>query len=229
MSPLQAIVQALFPTTCCVCGRTLAYGERQLCLHCIASLEVEPAAPGMAGRVEQLLTGRVPFQSAAALYRFAQGGAVQAVVHSMKFHGNDALCRMMGRQLGLSLVADGRFDEVDVLVPVPLHWRRSLARGYNQSELLCRGIAEVMPRKVESKAVVRHRYTHKQSRQWSAARRAGNVDAAFSVRHPERLEGRHVLLVDDVVTTGATLTACADALKGVPGIRISVATLCVAG
>ena len=116
---------------------------------------------------------------------------------------------------------------MDVLVPVPLHWLRKLQRGYNQSLLLCRGIAEVWPRPVVKDVVVRHRYTRQQSRQLGP-QRGTNVEGAFSLKHGERLAGKHVLLVDDVLTTGATLGACAVALVQTEGVRISVATLCIA-
>ena len=101
-------------------------------------------------------------------------------------------------------------------------------RGYNQSELLCRGIAEVMHREVSAKNLIRHRYTSQQSRT-SASEREINVEGAFSLRHHEQLEGRHILLVDDVLTTGATLVSCCNAFQQVKDIRISIATLSIAG
>ena len=146
----------------------------------------------------------------------------------MKFHGNSDLCLLMGRQMGLDLLASGRFDDIDLLVPVPLHWWRRIQRGYNQSELLCRGIAQVMQREVNTRALRRHRYTQQQSLQASMDREA-NVQDAFSLRHPKDLVGRHILLVDDVLTTGATISSCCQALNGVEGLTVSIATLCIAG
>lgn len=228
MSPFTAIFQTLFPSTCAACGKVLMNGERQLCLDCIASL-YETRNSAVANNVtERRLSSHLPLQAAMSLYRFRHDNTVQHVVHAMKFHDNCELCLMMGRQLGLELLHSGRFNDVDVLVPVPLHWWRRLRRGYNQSELLCRGIAEVMPREIVPNAVIRHRYTRQQSRQHSS-QRAANVAGAFRMRRPEALEGRHVLLVDDVLTSGATLSACADALLTVPNLRFSAATFCIAG
>ena len=225
---LTSLLQVLFPSTCAACGRVLAAGERQICMHCLSELDETGLAEESDNAVERKLAGRIHLQAAMSLYRFHHDSTVQRVVHAMKYHGNGRLCLMMGRQLGLALAGSGRFDDTDLLVPVPLHWRRRLARGYNQSELICRGIAEVFPRPIESAAVVRQRYTRKQSRQ-SGLRRADNVAGAFSVRHPERLAGHHVLLVDDVLTTGATLCACAEPMLVVDGLRLSVATLTIAG
>ena len=223
------LLQVLFPSTCACCGEVLVQGEKQICLNCLTSLTHTLYSGHYDNHTERLLAGRVSsFVNATSMLVFRHGNTVQKVVHAMKFHKNSDLCLIMGRQMGMELLRSARFDDIDLLVPVPLHWRRRLQRGYNQSELLCRGIAEVMNREINTKALVRHRYTSQQSLT-NAADREQNVEGAFRVKHPEQLEGRHILLVDDVLTTGATLVSCSDSLGQVKNIRISIATLSIAG
>lgn len=222
------LLQVLFPSTCACCGEVLVRGERQICLNCLTSLTRTLYSGHDDNHTERLLTGRIPsFQRATSIYAFRHGNTVQQLVHAMKFQKNSDLCLLMGRQMGQELLRSARFDDIDFLVPVPLHWLRRLQRGYNQSELLCRGIDEVMHREVSAKNLIRHRYTSQQSRT-SASEREINVEGAFSLRHPEQFEGRHILLIDDVLTTGATIVSCCDALKQVKDVRISVATLSIA-
>ena len=223
----QSLLQTLFPSTCACCGDVLMAGENQICINCLSSLTVTGYSAHDDNHTERLLAGRIPLQKATSIYVFRQGNTVQQLIHSMKFHGNSELCLLMGRQMGLELLQSGRFDDIDVIVPVPLHWRRRLQRGYNQSELLCRGISQIMRRPVNTRALVRHRNTHQQSLQASDDREE-NVKDAFSVHRPDDFRGKHILLVDDVLTTGATLGSCCDALLSLKNLKISIATLSVA-
>lgn len=225
---LDSLTQTLFPCTCACCGDVLMPGEKQICINCMAELTATLYSGHAHNRTERLLGARIHFLHATSIFTFRHGNTVQRLIHAMKFHGNSELCIQMGRQMGLELLASGRFDDIDLLVPVPLHWWRRIQRGYNQSELLCRGIAQVMHREVNTRALRRHRYTRQQSLQASADREK-NVAGAFSLRHPNDLAGRHILLVDDVLTTGATLCSCCQALEEIPNLTISIATLSVAG
>ena len=228
MSVLTSILHTLFPTTCVACGEVLVGDERQICVGCLSQLARTGYSQYANNPTELRLTGKIPFEQATSLLEYRQASRTRNIVHAMKYHGNDELCVMMGRQMGLDLLKSSRFDDVDLLVPVPLHWWRRLQRGYNQSELLCRGIACNFQRPIESHALVRHRYTQKQSLQ-TKRQRALNVEGVFRVRHPEKLAGHHILLVDDVVTTGSTTISCGRELAKAEGVRISVVSMGYAG
>jgi ComF family protein len=134
----------------------------------------------------------------------------------------------MGFMVGQELANDGFFQGIDLIIPIPLHRRKQRSRGYNQSQEIGKGISRATGIRMETTCVARLRDTTSQTNK-STYERWENVSGIFVLRHPEQLENQHILLLDDVMTTGATITACADALKSVPGIRISVLTLALAG
>lgn len=222
--PLRELRQLVYPSLCCHCGEPLVGDERDLCTTCLSQLTWTRHAASPANDVETRFVGRVPCQSAAALLYFHQGGVVQSVVHQIKYRGNLRLARQFGRLLGSELLASGRFADVDCLVPVPLHRRRKWQRGYNQSEVLCKAMAEVLHKPVVTGNLIRRRYTTSQTHK-NRQDRMDNMKEVFAVRHPERFVDRHILLVDDIVTTGATTENCYSSLRDIPGLRISIAAL----
>ncbi|MBP5540656.1 MAG: ComF family protein [Bacteroidales bacterium] len=225
--PLHDLWRILLPHLCIHCGEPLVGDEQDLCTQCLmqtAWLTTDTAEENTIGR---RLAGRIPFEAAAALMAFRKDTVVQSVVHHIKYYHNTRLAAQYGRLMGEMLIASGRFAEVDCLVPVPLHPLKHLRRGYNQSQLLCEAIAHVMHLPIESHTLYRRRYTQTQTHK-NHQERQDNMQGVFALRHPERLAGKHILLVDDIVTTGATTTACYDALAAIPGLHISIATLAVA-
>lgn len=212
---------------CCHCGDVLVGDERDLCTSCMSRMPWARLAAVPDNDVEQRLAGRVPCLSAAALLLFRRGNVAQTVVHQIKYADNLRLAKQFGRLLGEELLDSGRFDEVDCIVPVPLHPLRKLKRGYNQSELLCRAISSVLNKPVVVNNLIRKRYTDSQTHK-NRMDRMDNMADVFAVRHPERFENKHLLLVDDIITTGATTESCYAALRNIPGLRISVASLAVA-
>ena len=136
------------------------------------------------------------------------------------------MAQQYGRLLGTELLSSGRFSDIDCLVPVPLHRRRKRHRGYNQSELLCEAMSEVMHLPVVTGNLYRRRYTDTQTHKNRQAR-MDNMKEVFAVRHPEHFENQHILLVDDIITTGATTENCYHALSSIPHLRISIAALAV--
>lgn len=143
----------------------------------------------------------------------------------MKYKGAKELCVYMGRLMGQQLSESTWIQNIDALVPLPLYAQRERQRGYNQSALLCEGIAEVLQKQVWKDVVERSMATESQTRK-NRVERWQNMEGRFSVANIPLLEGKHILLVDDVVTTGATLESCGRTLLQVPGTQLSIATLC---
>lgn len=176
----------------------------------------------------QMFYGRIDFHAVAACYFFSKKGKVQHVIHQLKYKGNADAGLFLGREMGKILKESPLYSDVDYIFPVPLHPKKERKRGYNQAELIARGAAEVMEAKVDKTHLVRMVNTATQTRK-SREERWLNVKDIFEVHGSADLVGKHVLVVDDVITTGATLEACGHALAGIEGVRVSVATIGCAG
>ena len=229
MSILSDLFGLLFPKRCAVCRRPLESGEEAICTLCRATAPLtgfyREAWNPVLDRCRELLPA---VHRASALLYFLPGSGWRSMIHAFKYRGAWRLARIMGEWYGRSLKSGGLYDDVDVVVPLPLHPFKRCRRGYNQAEYIAEGIAAQLGVAVDRTSVARCRNTPSQARK-AHRERAGNVEGAFVVRRPGRLAGKHILLVDDVMTTGSTLLACADAmLQAAPDCRISLAALAVA-
>lgn len=222
----RALLSLLFPPRCPVCGTLAENGRGDICIDCRTSIPTTGLIDEPDNAMEQVFWGYLPIEQAAALFWFQKDSNWQALIHRFKYSGRWALAQLMGRWLGDELRRSDRFDGVDLVIPVPLHWWRRMRRGYNQSEHLAIGISRAMGIAYDFGALKRSHYTRSQTTK-RRIERWKNVADIFTVRHAERLRGRHILLVDDVFTTGSTLASCAEAiLKACDGdVRISIATL----
>lgn len=225
---INDFIRLFFPRNCIVCGTPLVDGEEELCTACLFSLPEVHTANSNENLVERRLRGRVPVQHATALLVFQRKNSTQTILHQIKYSSNQKLAHIMGRQLGLHIARSGQFDDVDIIVPVPLHRRKERRRGYNQSLLLCRGLAQTFERPIADGILVRTRHTESQTHK-NRIERLENMKGVFAVTDPKALQGKHILLVDDVITTGATTEACYAALSSVDGLRVSIAALAVSG
>lgn len=225
---LDSILNLFYPRVCAACGESLLKDEDTVCLKCRYTLprtgyERYPDNP-----LAQSFYGRMPFHAVTACFFFAKTGKVQHLIHQLKYKGNREAGLFLGRQIGESIKDAPLFEGIDVIIPVPLHPKRERQRGYNQALLIAQGINEVTGLPIGTKYLLRTMYNETQTHK-SAEERYHNVQGIFEVRRGEELKGKHVLLVDDVLTTGATLESCAHELEGIPGITISVATAACAG
>lgn len=229
ISAIALDVASLFmPRSCLACGRVLLEGEESVCLACRYNIPLTNYAKNKENPVKLLFDNVLPVESAMAMFWFVGGTEWQRIIHNFKYHGRWYFAQKMGEWLGEELTDSGNFEDIDLIIPIPLHFRRRLRRGYNQSEQLAIGVARKMGVAYDFRAVRRHLYNESQTLK-SRTERWDNVEEIFEVRRAERLRGRHILLVDDVLTTGATITSCASAIIKACGgdVRISVASLAV--
>jgi ComF family protein len=217
----------VYPRLCAACGKEQPARSQSLCLSCRFLLPRTDYHEVQQNDMAQRLTGRFPFQAATAMYYFLKDSPVQEMLHRIKYHGHYQAAYDLGRSYGPELKAQPGFVGVEGVVPVPLHPRREHQRGFNQSAWFGRGLAESLNVPIWEQHLVRSRHTGTQTAMGRQERQR-NIEGAFGLRHPERLKSRHLLLVDDVMTTGATLEACATVLLGVPGVRLSLATIAIA-
>ncbi|MCD7935874.1 MAG: ComF family protein [Tannerellaceae bacterium] len=224
---LTDLLHLFFPNLCLLCKKPLVREEELLCLHCMSGLPYTHSDKEKENPVYQLFTGKTDVQEGQAFLRFQQGNTTQYLVHLLKYYGNTAVGEVLGRLAACEWEEKGLFRDVDVMLPVPLHRRRRWTRGYNQAEYIARGIASVrpipiLPSGVLTRANFSTSQVHKQFfDRWN------NTENRFRVCQPGLVRHKHILLVDDVVTSGATLSACANALLPVEGVRVSVFVLSV--
>ena len=203
-----SLARLFVPRRCVVCGVPLDDAEEVLCLECDVALPRTGYHLRADNPVEQRFWGRFPLVRATSYFRYNKGGDYRRILFQLKYGNRKDYARAMGRRM-------------------PLHPDKERRRGYNQSMCLAQGVSDVTGIPVSVGNVQRRKFTETQTRK-SSHQRWSNVDGAFVAVDAAAFAGRHVLLLDDVLTTGATLTACADALVGVEGVRFSVLTLAVA-
>jgi len=224
----KPMAHLFFPRYCAVCGERLGDGENALCLKCNLDLPRTQLHLLPDNRVEKLFFGKIPIERGTGFYYYQSGNDFEKIVRKIKYHGRKDLAIAMGQMMAMELISSGFFDGVDMLVPIPLHVSRLRERGYNQSECLAEGVSMVTGIEVRTDVVLRVKSTETQTRK-SAQQRYENMQGVFIRNVPTQvLQGKHVMLIDDVLTTSATLTSCADALKGAEGVRFSVLSLALA-
>ena len=223
---LASLARLFVPRRCVVCGACLDDGEEVLCLECDIAMPRTNYHLRADNPVEQRFWGRFPLERATSYFRYGKDGDYRRILFRLKYEGRKDCAEAMGRLMAADLVRSGFFEGVDVLLPVPLHPDKQRLRGYNQSACIAQGVSAVTGIPVSVGNVRRRKFTETQTRK-SAHQRWDNVDGGFEAVDAAAFAGQHVLLLDDVLTTGATLTACADALAGVEGVRFSVLALAV--
>lgn len=224
---LEDVAALVYPNLCLSCQLPLVKGESFLCTLCKHDLpetnfHLEPDNP-----VAKHFWGRVKLEGAASFYYFTGKSRVQHLLHQLKYNRKPEVGIELGKLYGRQLLLSNPFNRAEVVVPVPLHPKKEHMRGYNQAAKFASGLGQGMNISVANSALRRNVFTSSQTKK-TRAERVENVSKAFDLSKPEKLKEKHVLLVDDVVTTGATLEACVQCIAEIPGTRISVATIACA-
>lgn len=215
-----------YPRLCLLCEKPLIENEQVLCLHCLCELPRTNYHTRSDHPILKLYAGIPQLKNAAGFLLYEKEGCVQSLIHSFKYHNNKKLAVFLGRLASSELQQTGLFEGVDLLVPVPLHPKKERKRGYNQSEQIAHGIASVYDRPILSNILYRKTHTTTQTSK-SRYERHLNVENIFALRETESFANKHILLIDDVITTGATSLACIEALSAVPDIRITLFALSI--
>lgn len=221
----EGFLHLLFPRLCEGCCASLLFEERVLCLSCLDQLPLTAYHHLPSNETVLRFAGRFPFVSATSYAYFTKEGLLQHLLHRLKYKGRKENGRRLGELLGYELQIVPWAQTVDVIVPVPLHPKKQAARGYNQSDLIAEGMSEVLGIPFLADGLKRVRHTESQTNK-TRQERADNVQDAFRAKSAA-VQGRHVLLVDDVLTTGATLEACSLALLD-QNCKVSIATIGIA-
>lgn len=212
-----------FPQLCSGCGKNLFKNESVICTDCIYNLPYTNYHLDAENQVAKQFWGRVPFNSAGAFLHFLKGSRVQNLMHQLKYNNKPEVAFKLGEMYGTQVASSAPFKGIDVIIPVPLHPAKQKKRGYNQSEYLAQGLSHSLNIQV-NRNLYRNVFTETQTRK-SRFVRSENMKDVFVVSEQQDLENTHVLLVDDVVTTGATLEACALELLKIKGLELSIATI----
>ena len=214
------------PRRCAVCGGRLSPEESLLCNECDAELEVTPFRESPYDNLmARLFWGQIPIEKASAWFYYRPHSDPSKMIYDLKYHGQSMLGEDIGEQLALRHQPSGFFDGIDAIVPVPITRKRQRQRGYNQSVQIARGISYVTRLPIYDKVVKRQHFTQSQTHQDNAWERRENVREAFLLTDADKVKGKHLLIIDDIVTTGATVIACGQELAKAEGVRLSVLSI----
>ena len=225
---LTALESVFNPPMCPVCGSALEHGEAVFCTRCRWEMPLTEYWLHEQNPITEKFGGQFPIERGCSLFFYNQNSRWHRPIHLMKYYGHRRIAEELGKMLGFALKNAPGWESVDVIIPVPQHPLRRLVREYNQAEEICRGLSSQIGVVVDSRSVSRVRYATSQVGQSGVKRMASIGKSTFRVVKPQQLKGKNIVIVDDVLTTGSTISALARAiLEAVPDAKISIATLAI--
>jgi len=226
-NPFNDFFNLLFPDLCVVCGKNLLKAEQHICFNCLHAIPKTNYHLEVNNLIEKRFWGKASVYRGTAFFFFQKGSPFQKLLHALKYKGNKEIGVVLGKYAAADLLDSSDFSSIDVIVPVPLHLKRYKKRGYNQSECIAEGLSAILEKPIDISTLRRVRENTTQTKK-SVYERYENTEGIFELMNKNAFSGKHVLLVDDVLTTGSTLEACIQALLEAEAITISIFTLAVA-
>ena len=209
---LQNFSELLYPKLCGGCGNHLYENEEVVCVYCRASLPLSGECDFENNASEKLFWGKVSITAAASFLFFQKKSSTQHLLHQLKYQQKENIGEWLGEQFAYSLQSKGRFAAVEIIIPIPLHPSRIKFRGYNQCDAIARGMASVLQIPIVNGVLIRSVATQRQTKK-NRFQRFENMESVFSVSQASAIKGKNILLLDDVLTTGATLISAAQVLQ----------------
>ena len=219
---ISDLLDLILPRYCAVCGHILSSTEKDICLDCLYRMpRIEHEAQK---EIEKLFWGIIPIERATSYIYYRKGSPYNNLLHLAKYKNRPDVARYLAAAAATELAAEGFFDGIDAIIPLPLSKKKKRKRGYNQCDYISDGISRATGIPV-AKNTVRRTISNETQTHKNRDERWKNVEGIFSVAAPSCLEGRHILLVDDILTTGATLASCAKTIKESSNCTISIFTI----
>lgn len=220
------LLNLFFPKVCLACQNYLTDNELHVCTQCRHQLPLTNFHFDKSNAVHKMMYGRVKLEEATALLHFSKKGIVQQLMHNLKYRNQEVISKFLGEWLGEDLKNSEAYKTIDVIVPVPLHKSKLRQRGYNQVDKFGRALAKALQADYNCDTLIKKSATKTQVFK-DRLKRSSNADANFTISEKDSLKYKHILLVDDIITTGATIESCANALFTIEGITLSVATMAI--
>ncbi|MBF6597408.1 MAG: ComF family protein [Fermentimonas sp.] len=221
---INNLIKLFLPEVCVACSVELLQSESGACLKCLYKLPRTNNFLKENNSAEILMAGRIPFERIATFSYFADGGVLRPMIHKLKYNNGRDIGFLLGKIFGEDLLQSDFIKNIDIIVPVPLHPKKQRLRGYNQAEIIAYGLSEAAKIPVITNNLTRVVFNPTQTKR-TKTERWKNVCGIFEIKDTSIFEGKHILLVDDVITTGSTIEACGNALQNCDKLKISIATI----